>query len=384
MKIFLKILLFIFIAVGSLKAKVKITSIDYKRDGPVGIVTIFLNGKVFKVPDLMIKNKIIQVSIPNSFVWPKIEQKISVNKSFDSTLMAYQYSKDLVRVRANLPYSIKGKESKVSILLNENKIKLYFPMLDGVIKKNKENRVERKKEGTKKDYNSYDESYLEKLLKDKENVLVKNKKKNIVKLKKDIEKEEKNKIVDIVKTKISGIKKNKFSISSYLLKFIAFFIVLIGGFYLFMNFFRKGFLRKGSLGFLTGSKMVEVLSTTYIGPKRNLLIVKVNKQVFLISQSEKGMDFLTEIKDTTAFFKEGEKMVNGSNFDTNLENENGKNREFKLKEMTVELEENKTDNKNLNKDSNTDYLIKETMVSKEKVSLSRHIKNKMKNLKPLQ
>ena len=384
MKIFLKIFLLIFIAVGTINAKVKIKSIDYKRDGRLGVVTIFLNGQIFKVPDLMIKNKIIQVSIPNSFVWPKIEKQISVNKSFDSTLMAYQFSKDLVRVRANLPYSIKGDEAKVSVLLERNKIKLYFPVLDGVVKNSKEKKREREGSRSKKDHSSYDESYLEKLLKDKENVFIKNKKNNTVKVKKDIEKEEKNKIIDIIKAKVSGIKKNNFSISSYILKFIVFFIVLAGGFYLLMNFFRKGFLKKGSLGFLTGSKMVEVLNTTYIGPKRSLLIVSVNKQVFLMSQSEKGMDFLTEIKDTTAFFKEGEKIVNGSNFDTTLENENGKNKKFKLKEMTLDLAENNTDNKDLNEDSSTDYLSKEAMVNKEKVSFSRQIRNKMKNLKSLQ
>ena len=63
-----------------------------------------------------------------------------------------------------------------------------------------------------------------------------------------------------------------------------------------MNFFRKGMLKKGGLGIFSSAKMVEVLSTTYLAPKRSLLVVRVQKQVFLMAQSEKGMDFLTEIE----------------------------------------------------------------------------------------
>lgn len=372
-------------------AKVNITKLSYKDDNNFGVVTINLKGALKDTPELQIKGNIVQVAIPNSVVWPKIEKQVSVNKSFDTTLMAYQYNKSLSRVRANLPYKLDGKESKVSVVLNDNNIQLFFPKQKSLTKKivtsvNKKTAESNKpKRVVKAKASSYDESYLEKLLKDKEQT--KNQPvKKIAKTETSLFEEmntKKEVVSDAVGTKMSSFKKTEFNFTSYIFKFVGFFALLVAGIYFVMNFFRKGMLKKGGLGFLSGTKMVEVLSTTYIGPKRSILVLRVHKQVFLVAQSEKGMDFLTEIKDTAGFMKEGERKVVGDNFDTNLDSAEEKGREFKLKEVVSQLD-NESDSHD-DVDPVLAALAGQTESQElNKVSLSKQIKNKIKELKPLQ
>jgi len=372
-------------------AKVNITKLSYKDDNNFGVVTINLKGALKDTPELQIKGNIVQVAIPNSVVWPKIEKQVSVNKSFDTTLMAYQYNKSLSRVRANLPYKLDGKESKVSVVLNDNNIQLFFPKQKSLTKKivtsvNKKTAESNKpKRVVKAKASSYDESYLEKLLKDKEQT--KNQPvKKIAKTETSLFEEmntKKEVVSDAVGTKMSSFKKSEFNFTSYIFKFVGFFALLVAGIYFVMNFFRKGMLKKGGLGFLSGTKMVEVLSTTYIGPKRSILVLRVHKQVFLVAQSEKGMDFLTEIKDTAGFMKEGERKVVGDNFDTNLDSAEEKGREFKLKEVVSQLD-NESDSHD-DVDPVLAALAGQTESQElNKVSLSKQIKNKIKELKPLQ
>jgi flagellar biogenesis protein FliO len=383
----LKTLLITAVLSFSAYAKVNITKLDYKNDNNFGVVTIKLKGALKDTPELTIKGDTVQVAIPNSVVWPKIEKQVSVNKSFDSTLMAYQFNKNLVRVRAKLPYSLNGKEAKVSVVLNDNNIQLFFPKQKSVSKKivtsllkPKKKKVVRAKKAA-----AYDENYLEKLLKDKEqtkNIPVK----KMAKAENNLFEEmntKKEQVVDTVSSSMSSVQKSSFDFSSYVIKFVGFFALLVAGIYFMMNFFRKGMLKKGGLGFLSGTKMVEVLSTTYIGPKRSILVVRVHKQVFLMAQSEKGMDFLTELDDTTGFMKEGEKKVAGSNFDTNLDKAEVKGKDFKLKEVVSAFESEEEVGDDV--DPVLQALAGKTDAQElNKVSLSKQIKNKIKDLKPLQ
>lgn len=372
------------------QAKVKVTKIDLGTESNMGVVTINLNGKLKGTPELMIRDNLVQVAIPNTFVWPKIEKKVTVNKSFDSTLMAYQFEKNLVRVRTSLPYKLNGKEDQVSIVLGEKDIKLYFPkvkpMSEKIVKslvKGESKAVARKQKiETKKEAEAYDESYLAQLLKDKE--VTKNAPvQKFEKIENSLKNEAlaaKTQVEDTVSNTVSSLEKGNFNVSSYVMKFIGFFALLVAGMYFVLNFFRKGMLKKGGLGFLSGTKMVEVINTTYLGPKRSLLMVRVNKQVFLLSQSEKGMDFLTEINDTADLFKEGEKRVTGNNFDTNLLDAESNDKEFKLKEVATELATG-TDGVSVEKESLLKAVVEQ---SEDKVTLSKQIKNKLKELKPLQ
>ena len=106
-----------------------------------------------------------------------------------------------------------------------------------------------------------------------------------------------------------------FSIAGYAGKFLAFLGIVLLFFWGAVQLMKKGFLSKGKLGFLNGSSLVSVLSTTYVGPKRQLLLVKAHHQVFLVAASESGFEFLSEVRDVPGLVKEGEKHITGNNFD---------------------------------------------------------------------
>ncbi len=106
-----------------------------------------------------------------------------------------------------------------------------------------------------------------------------------------------------------------FSIAGYAGKFLAFLGIVLLFFWGAVQLMKKGFLSKGKLGFLNGSSLVSVLSTTYVGPKRQLLLVKAHHQVFLVAASEAGFEFLSEVRDVPGLVKEGEKHITGTNFD---------------------------------------------------------------------
>src|SRR5690606_33110515 len=87
---------------------------------------------------------------------------------------------------------------------------------------------------------------------------------------------------------------------------------------------------KGKLGFLNSTKTVEVLSTTFVGPKRNVMLIRAHDQVFLVGSSENGLQLISEIKNPSGLMKEGERALAGDNFDTQLSKSPEK--EFRLKD----------------------------------------------------
>ena len=94
---------------------------------------------------------------------------------------------------------------------------------------------------------------------------------------------------------------------------------LVGAILLLAKVSKKVMLGKNKLGFLNNSKIVEILNTTYIAPKRQLLLVKVHDQVMLLANSESGLSFISEVKDLSNLLKNAEAEVTGSNFDTGLD-----------------------------------------------------------------
>lgn len=94
----------------SLFAKgVKVESVTFADRGHEGRVVIELGEELDGFPELSVKGNYVQVAIPGSYVWPKIEKKFSYQDQFDSTIMAYQFNKDRVRVRTILPESMEGR-----------------------------------------------------------------------------------------------------------------------------------------------------------------------------------------------------------------------------------------------------------------------------------
>ena len=364
-KLLLMIVLFSF-PFFAFSSNAKIQSISVKKEKERSVINLKYNGSLDGDPKLVIKQgkelgpakSIVQLEIPNSIVWPKIEKKVDLGgNKFDTTLMAYQFNKGVVRFRVVLPYKLNELEEKVFIKVNSQKITVSIPLENK--KRNSKNIAGISLGKVQKNMNhkratNYDEELLEQLLKDKKI----NKKEEVIVEKKVIE--------DQVKNILSSSKKvkPKFSISKYVGKFAAFLGLILLVFYGIIHLMKKGVIKKSRLSFLNNMNTVNVLNTTYIGPKKNLVLVKVHEQVLLLGSDEKGIHFLTDVKNPTGLLKEGEKTIAGSNFDTTLVQADKDEKEFNLK----------TENQNVK-------IEKDVSVS---VKFSDQIKNKVKNLKSLQ
>jgi flagellar biogenesis protein FliO len=164
-------------------------------------------------------------------------------------------------------------------------------------------------------------------------------------------------------------RKEGFSFVGYASKFIAFLGVVLLFFWGVVQLMKKGVLSKGKLGFLNNTQLVTVLSTTYVAPKRAILMVKAHNQVFLVSSSESGMSFIAEVKDVPGVVKETERVVAGSNFDDSVE----------TAETTAPREEIK-----VKEDIYQSKIEEKAGVQKDIVRFSDELKKKVKNLKSLQ
>lgn len=342
---------------------VKIEDIQFST-GEESKVTIQLNENLKVTPELSVKDNIIQLEIPGTYVWPKIEKKISWGtNSFDSTITAYQYNKNLVRFRAILPIDMTSQTNNIVVNEKKNSLEITFPNHNVATAVKKET-----KHVEKKTAQMDDDAFLNQLItqtnENKAEVVNTNPEKNANQY-----------FEDKIQRKQSGEQKNGengFSFNRYLMKFVAFLGLILLGFYAVVILMKKGVVKKGRLGFLNSTKMVEVLSTTYVAPKRSVIMLKAHKQVFLIGTSEKGMHFLSEINDVNGLFKESEKQISGSNFDSNMVDAESEEKEFNLKEVLTESE---------GVDANRVEASKKVT---DKVSLSDQIKKKVQGLKPLQ
>lgn len=380
------LLIFTLLMTSAFASKVKLTDIQFEDLGNEGRMVIALEEKLDDFPELSVKDNFVQVAIPGTFVWPKIEKSFTVKEKFDSKILAYQFNKDLVRVRALLPEQIEGKKNKVSLQLKANKIIVTFPKAATPTTKKVVGRApaldkkDLKELNNGKSADNYDESYLDKLLKEKEET-IKIDKKAITAME---SKSEPVVAEDKVKLALSGREKNPggFSLMSYVGKFVGFLALVLLLFYGVVSLMKKGAFKKSKLGFLNSTKVIEVLNTTYIGPKRSLLLIRAHKQVFLVGSSDRGLHMISEIKDTAGLFKEGEKQISGNNFDTTLGSAEDTPKDFKLKDFleTPDEQENEVDSVALR------AIEKEMAKAKEsqKVKFSDQIKSKMKELKPLQ
>ncbi len=136
---------------------------------------------------------------------------------------------------------------------------------------------------------------------------------------------------------------------------------------------KKGFIKKGKLGFLNKTDQIQVVSQTYIAPKKSLMMVKAHNQVFLVSNTEAGIHPISEIRDVAGYLKEGERKIAGDNFDDNLN--------------VAEISKESMDKVKLKEDitqSNKQSSLSDYMKMKDKVKFSDQIRKKAKSLKPLQ
>lgn len=398
----LSVLLFLILAaVTARAAEVNIKGVELTSDKSLtSHLSIKLEGNLNDNPQISINDKTLQVTIPNAQVSKKILRKFN-----ETVVTATQADRDSVLIKTALPYSLLGKESLVNITLKDGSVDVSFPR---VITSSKISRSpgltapETKAiEANNTEAEKLDENYLSTLVKENEKLAATqhpeaNKAKT---LKKEVQAD-----TDRVNLSQSGVQKttgkplfnkeepqkSSFSVTSYIGKFVAFLSLMILGFYGVLTLFKKGVIKKGKLGFLHSTKLVEVLSTTHVAPKRTLMMVKAHKQVFLISNSESGMQLISEINDVTGLIKSGEEELTGSNFDTNLFSAAKKEKEFKLKEDTLantySLDDMLNDNDGVGVDKSDAPALKaiEKAPVKDQVRFSDQIKTKMKNMKQIQ
>lgn len=350
-------------------------------------LSVKLSGNLNDSPELKVLGKTIEVKIPNSRVAAKISKRVG-----DVIMTASQFDRSTVRVAATLPNTLKGQEALVSIVLKDGALELTFPTVESAKaisvspKVSRSPSIEKDFEAVPKEAEKLDETYLNNLEKESQNLAAMNAKKeenaqDRVKLSQSSVQKETTKAT----TTTTEEPKSSFSVAGYIGKFVAFLSVMLLGFYGVLTLFKKGVIKKGKLGFLHSTKLVEVLSTTHVAPKRTLMMVKAHKQVFLIASSETGMSLISEINDVTGIIKTGEAEITGSNFDTNLTAATSTNKEFKLKE------DDYVDYGSLDEMLNEPDLENTTSAArgiekrpvKDTVRFSEQIKSKVKGLKQL-
>ncbi len=355
---------------------VEIQKMDFNQKSNMGTITVHFNGNLKDYPELKVIGKSIQVNIPNSKVKKNLERAVSFSSSLkDTQIRVYQTTPKTTRIKALLPFDISKRKNQVALTIKDNRVELAFPKVKVNLKKAPKfgTIVKKKKAKVKKEF--LDESYLNSLL------TIKDSKKKKKPVDTTAKKEVIIKPMNITaKDKVSSKqaapsfvgKEGSFSLLEYGGKFVAFlgFVLLL--FYGVITLMKKGFIKKGKLGFLNNADQISVINQTYIAPKKSLMLVRAHNQVFLVSNTDTGIHPISEIRDAAGLFKEGEKALSGMNFDTNLDEAN---KDEKI-ETKVKLKEDISE-------SNKESSLSSYMNVKEKVKFSDQIKKKVKNLKPL-
>ena len=336
----------LFLSTNIVNAKIHFKDIKFKKlsSSRVQVEAVF-DKNIVEIPRLKFEDSKIHLIVPQTEISSKIIKKLPLGNDADMAVMGEKLSSEDSRISILLPYPTKNIKQKVHVRLKDEKVFIDFPL-------KKINKEVKKKEIIKIDSKDvYDEGFLKKLIDEK------NAKNNL----------ESGEVInsDVVKSSFSSLPKEReqFSLEKQIGKFMVFLVIVIAVFYGIVLFFKKSVLSKNKLGFINSTKIVEVLNTTYIAPKRSIVLVRVHKQIFLIGNSEKGLHSLGELKDMAGLLKEGEKVVSGDNFDISLQSVSESDKEFSLKE-SMEMESLKK--------------------QEAKNRLSEQIKNKVKGLKSLQ
>lgn len=384
-------------------AGVKVTSLDLNTNGPTGYVNISLDGRSNELPDVRVYGNTIEITLAHAEAFGAIFKTVR-----GAQLSANALNGKAV-IKAVLPYSV--PTDGVNIGWKNSNIEVMFPRgvktaYEGAGITPKEivpaptaPAVEIKKVEVKPQSKivkqALNEDYLNKLMNEEVKPVKEaeaNKAEatvNETELNRDEVKVQQSAIernittAEVAETKAApkniiepGKANNNFSFAGYAAKFTVFLALVLGLFYGVVQLLKKGVFKKGKLGFLNNSQMIEVLNTTYIAPKRSLMVVKVHKQIFLVSNSESGLTLLAEMNDTTGLVKEGEKLITGTNFDLNLGSANNKEN----LEAFIKVKENIMESTPVDEEKG----LAKIAVAKDIVKFSDELKKKAKKLKPIE
>jgi flagellar biogenesis protein FliO len=373
------IIMMILASLGT-SAGVKVKSIDLKTNGANGYINVALEGRSSELPDMKVFGKTIELILSDA------EAFTGITKNMKGALLSANVLNGKVIIKVTLPYEIRAE--RVNLGWNNKNIEIIFPRAINITRTETdrpvdpekilfktENKILAKVENLRPKEN-LNEDYLKKLMEEEnkkitspDNVAFK---KDEVKLKQSAV--DKSYPVNVVTADNKKEDKGGFSFAGYALKFTIFLALVLGLFYGIVQLLKRGVFNRGKLGFLNNNQMIQVLSTTYVGPKRSLLVIKAHKQIFLVANSENGIQFLSEMSDTTGLMKEGEKLVTGTNFDLNLN--------------TAEITTSET-SFNIKEDIHLSHPLPEEkgiqgLSAKDIVKFSDELKKKAKKLRPIE
>ena len=367
----MKILLSLFLLSHQALASITLKSLDFKKTDKEGFITVAFDGKLGGIPELEVHGEAIQVLIPDSKVKSNMEKTVSFSSKLkDTQLRAYQTTQSQTKIKALLPFNIAKKRDLVSLKLHDDRIELTFPR----VKKNlskvpvRKSILKTKKKTVKKEF--LNEAYLNNLLKIEPKKVAK---KNI----QIIKPKPQTVVQDQVKTQQavqnSTASGQDISLIKYGGKFAAFLGLVLLLFYGIVSVMKKGFFKKGKLGFLGSTDKIMVLNQHYIAPKKSLMLIKAHNQVFLVSNTDSGIHPISEIKDVAGLIKDEEKTLVGHNFDTKLQ----------LAEINPENDQRVKMKEDISESNKASSLSSYNDV-KDRIKFSDQIKEKVKGLKSFQ
>lgn len=362
----------------SAQAGVKVTSLDLTTNESNGFVNITLEGRSGELPDVKVYGKTIEITLSQA------EAFNAITKNVKGAQLSANVLNGKAIVKAILPYDINA--SAVDLGWKNKNIEVIFP-------RGKVARVETDRPAAPAKPAETKKVEKQTVLAKVENQVVKEKLNeeylnNLMK-EETAKKEEKKDEINVQQAALAkpvvtesapaaapavAPKADNFSFAGYAVKFTVFLAMVLGLFYGVVQLLKKGVFNKGKLGFLNNTQMIQVLSTTYIAPKRSLMVVKAHKQIFLVSNSESGIQFLSEMTDTTGLIKEGEKQVTGTNFDLNLGSA-----EITTNETAFKIKENINESTPVPEEKGIAALS-----AKDIVKFSDELKKKAKKLKPIE
>lgn len=361
----------------SAQAGVKVTSLDLKTNGSNGYFNIALEGRSGELPDYKVTGKTIEVTLSDAEAFNGIYKNVS-----GAQLSANVLNGKAV-IKIVLPYEVKAegvnlgwKNKNIEVIFPRGTVarvesdKPVIPSKTTAPRKT-ENKVLAKIEKSTVAKETLNEDYLNNLV--KEETAKTARRDTDIPNPNEIKKDEvKVNQAAIARTEIPT--NDNFSFAGYAVKFGVFLAMVLGLFYGVVQLLKKGVFNRGKLGFLNNTQLIQVLSTTYVAPKRSLMVVKAHNQIFLVANSESGLTFLSEMTDTTGLIKEGEKFVTGTNFDLNLGTVDNSLTapEFKIKE-------------NINESTPVpEEKGIASLSAKDIVKFSDELKKKAKKLKPIE
>lgn len=340
-------------------AGVKVSTINYESKGQESVLRIAVEGKSNDLPEISVTDQLIEISLGEA------DDFKSINKKQGDVTLTAKTSKGKAVVWAKLPFKV--NQNEVNLGWKNNQVEITFPT-GKIVQEKKTVITTPKAVDTKKTVavkETLNEEYLNKISKQIEKI----------EEKKVAAKEIKKDTVTTTQAAIANKPhvNNTFSFAGYAAKFTVFLALVLGAFYGLVSIFKKGVFNKGKLGFLNNSQLIEVLSTTYVSPKKSLSLIRAHKQIFLVSNSDSGITLISEITDTAGLIKEGEKEITGTNFDLKLNDVQNIESEIKLKEDIHSSTP-------VNETSRLEKLVNKTDI----VRFSDELKKKAKKLKPIE